>query len=144
MKQFALSCILILYAFSSMAQQNLLSKYKWENRILIIYSNDVDDHEIREQKKKYELQKSEYNERDLLVFQLSDNNFQNLSNQLSQGVNISSLKEYLSIEKSDRFKVILIGKDGGIKLESEQLLSNQKIFATIDAMPMRRNEMSDN
>lgn len=127
-----------------MAQQNPLSKYQWDNRVLIIYSNDDGENKLQEQKSKYTLSKDEYNERDLLIFHLSDNQFHNLTEKLSEGISISALKTFLSIKKEDEFKVVLVGKDGRIKLKSEQVISNQKLFSTIDAMPMRRNEMRDN
>lgn len=38
--------------------------------------------------------------------------------------------------------VILIGKDGGAKLRSEKPLSMAKLQETIDAMPMRQDEMN--
>jgi hypothetical protein len=41
----------------------------------------------------------------------------------------------------DDFTVILLGKDGGEKLRSSKPLSLDKLRATIDAMPMRRQEM---
>jgi hypothetical protein len=34
-----------------------------------------------------------------------------------------------------------VGKDGGEKLSSSKPLAAEKLFATIDAMPMRRDEM---
>jgi hypothetical protein len=40
-----------------------------------------------------------------------------------------------------RFTVILIGKDGGEKLREHSPIPIQKLNATIDAMPMRRDEM---
>lgn len=39
------------------------------------------------------------------------------------------------------FTIILIGKDGGEKLRSSKPLSLAKLFGTIDAMPMRQEEM---
>ncbi len=39
------------------------------------------------------------------------------------------------------FTAILVGKDGGDKLPSTELITLQKLYGTIDAMPMRRNEM---
>ncbi len=42
---------------------------------------------------------------------------------------------------SGQFRVILVGKDGGVKLSSARPVSAADIFALIDAMPMRRNEM---
>ncbi len=39
------------------------------------------------------------------------------------------------------FAFILIGKDGGEKLRSDEIVSLQKLYATIDPRPMRRSEM---
>ena len=41
-----------------------------------------------------------------------------------------------------QFTVILIGKDGGEKLRSNKPISFTQLQQTIDAMPMRRQEMS--
>ena len=40
-----------------------------------------------------------------------------------------------------RFTIILVGKDGGDKLRSTSPLTLQKLYSTIDAMPMRQSEM---
>jgi hypothetical protein len=39
------------------------------------------------------------------------------------------------------FTIVLVGKDGGDKLRSTKPLSLQKLYSTIDAMPMRQSEM---
>jgi hypothetical protein len=43
----------------------------------------------------------------------------------------------------DGFEVILIGKDGGVKLRAKTPISIQELFSLIDAMPMRRQELRD-
>lgn len=40
------------------------------------------------------------------------------------------------------FRVRLIGKDGGVKLDAASPISSEALFALIDAMPMRRAEMT--
>lgn len=42
---------------------------------------------------------------------------------------------------SPAFKITLTGKDGGIKLTSKSVLTLEKLYGTIDAMPMRKAEM---
>ena len=42
---------------------------------------------------------------------------------------------------SSVFKITLRGKDGGIKLTSKSVLTLEKLYGTIDAMPMRKAEM---
>lgn len=39
------------------------------------------------------------------------------------------------------FKITLTGKDGGVKLTSKSVLTLEKLYGTIDAMPMRKAEM---
>lgn len=39
------------------------------------------------------------------------------------------------------FEVLLIGKDGGVKLRRTQPVAPQELFGLIDQMPMRRQEM---
>ena len=52
------------------------------------------------------------------------------------------LRRRFEIEK-DSFVVILIGKDGGVKMVREDRLSLQEVFDRIDSMPMRRQEMRE-
>ena len=41
------------------------------------------------------------------------------------------------------FAVVLIGKDGGIKLRRSRPVAPAELFALVDQMPMRRQEMRD-
>ena len=42
---------------------------------------------------------------------------------------------------SDRFGAALVGKDGGVKMRSTRTIPTEELFRTIDAMPMRQQEM---
>lgn len=42
--------------------------------------------------------------------------------------------------KKGSFKVVLVGKDGGIKLRGGTVVSNADMFDFIDRMPMKRSE----
>jgi Domain of unknown function (DUF4174) len=39
------------------------------------------------------------------------------------------------------FTIILIGKDGFVKLRSKEIVSAERIYALVDAMPMRKDEL---
>lgn len=45
------------------------------------------------------------------------------------------------IDSSASFVFLLVGKDGGEKLRSDSVVSAEKLFSVIDAMPMRKQEM---
>jgi Domain of unknown function (DUF4174) len=44
------------------------------------------------------------------------------------------------VSKSD-FTLLLIGKDGFVKLRSKEVVKPERIYALVDAMPMRKDEM---
>ncbi len=44
---------------------------------------------------------------------------------------------------TDGFQVVLIGKDGGVKLRAAEPVAAGDFFALIDTMPMRRREMRE-
>ena len=46
--------------------------------------------------------------------------------------------------KAGSFTVILLGKDGTEKFRTDEILLPQKLFAIIDAMPMRQAEINKN
>jgi len=52
-----------------------------------------------------------------------------------------SLRRRFRVEPG-RLTVLLIGKDGGVKMRSTDPVSRSKIFTLIDSMPMRMQEMS--
>ena len=45
-------------------------------------------------------------------------------------------------QEGQGFRLRLIGKDGGVKLDQAEPIEASALFALIDAMPMRRAEMS--
>lgn len=49
--------------------------------------------------------------------------------------------DILTGQSVDGFRVLLIGKDGGVKLDRDQTVSVEEIIALIDSMPMRQREM---
>lgn len=69
------------------------------------------------------------NERDIKVqrFSYSENN--------------SAEWKKWNIDTANPFTFILVGRDGCEKLRSSEVVSAEKLFGLIDAMPMRKNEV---
>ena len=114
-----------------------LQKYRWENRILLIFTDHKETRQATTQMRLFEKEKDGFVERDLLFFLLSPD---------EKVGNPFSLHEEKQIRKrfnpdDQPFLVVLIGKDGGKKLSAEEILTIKELFDTIDAMPMRRSEM---
>ena len=47
----------------------------------------------------------------------------------------------LGVDPQARFELLLIGKDGGVKLRRDKPVAASEITALIDTLPMRRDEM---
>lgn len=55
---------------------------------------------------------------------------------------VRQLQEEFEIDPAD-FVIILVGKDGGVKLRQEEYTPMGDIFDLIDSMPMRQREMKE-
>lgn len=115
-------------------QAQSLSSLKWQKRIIILM-DAAGDTEIRnEQLSAFDSFKSDMEERDLLIFCYDGRQL------LDADLNPSSYK-LTSVNDLSFQGVILIGKDGGIKLKESFPVAPERIFALIDGMPMRRAEL---
>jgi hypothetical protein len=126
---------------SPISQLNL-EDYRWQNRLILIFAPNSKDETFIAQRRLLVEQPAEAAERDLLIFSL----FEEEPGRL----NDSSISVAANRDARDRFKVVpgsfavlLIGKDGGVKLHSRQLVSSGEIFGLIDTMPMRQREMQE-
>lgn len=115
-----------------------LENYRWQNRLLLIFAPDTTDSDYRRQRAW--LEEQELRDRDLLVFYFFDQDPGYLANKLIPVEAAAVAQEQFEIDP-EQFAVILIGKDGGVNLRSDQPTAPIDLFALIDAMPMRQREM---
>ena len=124
-----LSGILLLSFMTIMIPKELqgieLSRYLWKNRIILTFADDEDHPDLI--KLKVEMKENDCGilNRDLLHFHLSND----------------GKTGNLSTTNDQSFRILLIGKDGGIKYESKRSDSLIQLFELIDSMPMRQDEM---
>ena len=136
MKHIVLIPILIFSMFAQAEAVPMLSHLDslvWKNRVIVA-------NEPKNQNEYLQLLKAqvaEIDDRDIIWFIIKGNlTFTNYSGQLSREF-VINMHERLDLVQG---KVILIGKDGGIKSQSDYL-NLEAIFSEIDAMPMRQIEM---
>ena len=136
MKHMVLIPLLIFSMFAQAEVVPMLSgldSLEWKNRVIVINEIKNEDESLQLLK----AQVDEIDDRDIIWFIMKDDNaVSNYSGQLSREF-VSNTRERLGPVKG---KVILIGKDGGIKSQSDYL-NLEAIFSEIDAMPMRQLEM---
>ena len=123
------SGILLLSFMTIMIPKELqgieLNQYLWKNRIILTFADDEDHPDLIKLKAEMKENECEILNRDLLHFHFSnDHNFGKLTTTNDQSL-----------------RILLIGKDGGIKYESSRSISILRLFELIDSMPMRQDEM---
>ena len=96
---------------------------------------------VSEQFSFFEKNKGSYWERDMRVFRMVNDSIVDEEGRLIDA-SAKELKNKLNLE-DDSFTVILLGKDGGVKLRQSRLLPSTQLYALIDAMPMRKQEMRE-
>jgi hypothetical protein len=107
----------------------ILKDYRLTNRVILTFSNSEENPDrqlLIQQIKQYPC---EYMKRDLVHIDLIKGTHQ--YNRLSQK---------FSLPESTSFKLLLLGKDGEIKLSTNRVELND-VFSLIDTMPMRKREM---
>ena len=118
----------VLLAATATASVDVLRDYLWTNRVIITFSANESTPERRLLIKQIAQYPCEFRKRDLVHIDL-----------ISGSVDYQSLSQRFAMEGKD-FKLVLIGKDGKIKLLTTAV-ALEDIFALIDTMPMRKKEM---
>ena len=132
---FALLMLLPLYAASGdLPEIEDVEELKWKNRIILIWS---EDEELIAQSLNDSV--SAIDDRDIVWFVLNGAEVtSNYPGKISGKFAVNTASKYSSGDAT----VILIGKDGGVK-RTANTLALDTLFATIDAMPMRINEIEE-
>ena len=106
-----------------------LDAYRWRSRVLVLSAPDPADADLRAQRAALGPMRGGVAERDLVVVEA-----------VGDTPEARALRAQLSLPAGE-FRAVLVGKDGGAKLTAAAPIPPQKLFATIDAMPMRRGEI---
>ncbi|MBC7923794.1 MAG: DUF4174 domain-containing protein [Ferruginibacter sp.] len=118
-----------------MTLSETLKASRWEERVLLLCASTSRQADFVKQKELLLKEENSLRERDTRTIDV-------LYDRLSPA-DQSFLRDELGISAAD-FTVVLIGKDGGVKLRQPTPLTTQLLFSTIDAMPMRQREMRKN
>lgn len=114
-----------------MAASTTLSAMKWEKRVLLVSAPRPNDSSLADQRRIIARWRVGAAMRDLVVVELVGDKVAGASDPAA------TLRERYELPASG-FSVILIGKDGGIKLRETRPISALILEDAIDAMPMRR------
>lgn len=131
--------LFIMAAFSGNIYSQNFESHEWKNRLVLILVDETDNENYENQLKELKSNPDGLKERKVVVYHITPEKFKV---GLSDGEWQKSETVYNRYKKTDsQPEILLLGLDGGVKLRANEFLSNQKLFDTIDAMPMRMQEM---
>jgi Domain of unknown function (DUF4174) len=121
------------------AGETALAGYRWENRVLLVFAPDVDSTLCLRQHEMLLDAKPGLNEHDVVVISVLKD-IVSTKERPAAPVSADALRDAYDVLPHD-FRVVLIGKDGGVKLRQDEPISMANLFALIDSMSMRKQEM---
>ena len=117
-----------------------LSQFRWKNRLLLLFAPDRSHPPFGRLHQSLGTQKAETLERNLIIFEILESGSSDINSVFLDPTISQTLREKFEAA-SGEFMVILIGKDGGIKLKRRERTELKDIFGLIDSMPMRQEEV---
>ena len=115
-----------------------LQDYRWKNRIVLFTG---DPGKIDRQVNIFLNEKEALEDRQLLLFRLDDH-WLTTAKGLEMKISSHAVVQFYNLDLASA-QIILIGKDGFEKGRWDNEVSPQALFALIDRMPMRRQEMKE-
>jgi len=116
-----------------------LSGYRWARRLLLVFAPVAQDPRLAAQRLRIRDDAPGYADRDLTIIEIVGSAVL-VDGKGGSGLVAATMRTRFEIRDND-FATVLLGKDGGEKLRRQGLMPTERLFETIDAMPMRREEM---
>lgn len=123
-----LTSALLALTFATTSNAETLDEYLWEKRPVVVFANTPNDLLFKRQMELLEDGAAELAERDVIVIVDTD----------------VDAEETTPLRKKLRprgFQLVLIGKDGQVKLRKPRPWTVRELSRVIDKMPMRQQEL---
>ncbi|MCS3902274.1 hypothetical protein J2T55_000270 [Methylohalomonas lacus] len=138
MKKLIASLLLLFIALPAAAEFGL-EQFKDQQRPLLVFSPDNKHAAYQETTRAVAARQEGFDRRDMVLLSVFRNTGSADDYYLSSA-DANQLRDRYDIA-DEEFRLLLIGKDGGIKFESNEAANLDELFELIDAMPMRQREM---
>ena len=129
------------------SQELNLDNYQWHNRIILVVSKDWTPQKYIDQIQEFKHSTDELKERRLILIEVQKGKYRITNPAQRQDIKedwqCSNNLYNRFFKNKDDFRVILIGLDGGIKLNKKAIVSKADLFQKIDSMPMRKAELKN-
>jgi hypothetical protein len=117
-----------------------LRHYQWKKRILLVFAPSADSAWLKRQREALAHEQAGLRERDLVVIWVTGERVA-VEGGDTFVFDAHELACAYGVEREDAPRILLIGKDGGVKLRSAEPVPAERLFELIDGMPMRQSEM---
>ncbi len=135
-----IAAILPINGRNAMARPLDLTQFQWKNRLLFVFAPNRNHPMFDSLHDSLAAHQADIADRDLVVFEILESDSSSMNTKYISSQTALSLRKRYNVNQGE-FAVILVGKDGGIKLNRQNETRLEDIFALIDAMPMRREEI---
>ncbi|WBP93298.1 DUF4174 domain-containing protein [Mycolicibacterium neoaurum] len=127
---------------SGTARAGELDGYLWNHRPLLVFAPSADDARLIETLVRIESSRCEFTSRDMVLAQVLADGTSTLDGRVLEADGARQLADRYGV-RDNTFAVLLIGKDGAQKWRVDTVPNLQTVYAVIDGMPMRGQEMSE-
>lgn len=135
MSKLSFPIFLFLLCLSTKADAQRFTPFQWENRVLLIMDSEKQVEVRKQQIAVFTSTMKEVEERDLLILCFTGDELFDLDGK--------KYNHLIAKIPGKMFQgVILVGKDGSLKLKEPFVVSSKEVFSLIDSMPMRQAEMA--
>jgi hypothetical protein len=138
-----LTVIVIASFFASQPATTMdvdIAHLQWKKRLLLVFAAENAQPNFQSLANEISSRLSDVDDRDLVVFEILESGTSRMNRSRIEPQKAASIREQFEIAPNE-FTVILVGKDGGIKLKRNDQVRLEEIFQLIDSMPMRQDEM---
>ncbi len=128
-------------AFNCLAidADSLMQDFIWEKRVLLVFTPDSLQENYQRQNAMLSEVAADMEERDMTTIRAMADGTLSIDNN-KQSLSVAEFYERYAVNEK-QFRVILVGKDSTVKLDRDEPVSAEELFALIDTMPMRHYEM---
>ncbi|SPJ32237.1 DUF4174 domain-containing protein [Kushneria phyllosphaerae] len=116
---------------------NPLLADKWQSRPLVVVTPSADNPDYERMRGIVETQRDAFNDRDMVLYTVEGGSGMKADQALTEA-ETDALLASLGLNAKGPLTTVLVGKDGGKKVEQEGFVDPRQLFDTIDNMPMRR------
>ncbi|MBW3165808.1 DUF4174 domain-containing protein [Ferrimonas balearica] len=119
-------------------QGDPLNSLRWHHRALVVFTPTDQHPHWQDQQAHLDGMLAGLRERDLLVFEVVGESVSMEGRDLPHSDAQQWREDFIA--PNDRFTLVLIGKDGEVKMHQDRPVDEAELFELIDAMPMRMHE----